>query len=403
MTASPLDVVDLSSVPQDAVRSTIERAAARLHTSLNLARGPLVRFLLFDAGPGVPGHLLIVAHHLVIDSLSWLVLQDDIERTYLHVERGAPVALPPKTTSVREWAEALERSARSTDVQGRSSLWRAIAAAPVASLPVDPTGDAEEPGIAGSETLQLPADLVERLRSAARSLGPRGDEGLLAATGLAVARWTGLRSVLLEVEGHGRDALPAPADPSRTAGWLTTAYPVLLQLETVDAAGAMAAVRRAGEMREHGWSYALLRHVARDPSLRGLAPEIGFNVLGGLDRRQSRELVDGWMVAGPLQSAAARRPHLLDLAAVPADGRIALDVSWSAHAWRRASIDCLLNGLRDAIADVAEHASAATTERTAADFPLAQLDDDQLQRLALAVNRDEANTHSGARSHEVDP
>ncbi len=42
--------------------------------SLNLDEGPLVRFIYFDMGKNQPGRLLVVAHHLVVDAVSWRIL-----------------------------------------------------------------------------------------------------------------------------------------------------------------------------------------------------------------------------------------------------------------------------------------------------------------------------------------
>ena len=57
--------------------------------------------------------LLLSVHHLAVDAVSWRVLLEDLESTYLQLERGEPVALPAKSTSFQAWARRLESHARS--------------------------------------------------------------------------------------------------------------------------------------------------------------------------------------------------------------------------------------------------------------------------------------------------
>src|ERR687895_217467 len=62
---------------------------------------------LFVRGPERPPSLLLVAHHMVIDGVSWRILLDDLETAYLQATRGEPIRLGPKTTSYRDWAHRL--------------------------------------------------------------------------------------------------------------------------------------------------------------------------------------------------------------------------------------------------------------------------------------------------------
>ncbi|WP_237527486.1 hypothetical protein, partial [Streptomyces sp. SID337] len=45
---------------------------------LDPARGEMVRAVWADAGPGRPGQLALVLHHLVVDGVSWRVLVPDL-------------------------------------------------------------------------------------------------------------------------------------------------------------------------------------------------------------------------------------------------------------------------------------------------------------------------------------
>ncbi|MBW2535870.1 MAG: hypothetical protein JRI55_30535, partial [Deltaproteobacteria bacterium] len=61
-------------------------------------------------GSGSPALLLVIAHHLVMDVVSWGVLLEDLEVGYRQARAGEPVSLPPRTTSFRDWVAFLEPS-----------------------------------------------------------------------------------------------------------------------------------------------------------------------------------------------------------------------------------------------------------------------------------------------------
>ena len=71
-----VDLSALSDVQQDMKMAEV---AAQLQASLNLEYGPLVRVALFDRGLHKSARLLVVIHHLVVDSVSWQILLEDLQ------------------------------------------------------------------------------------------------------------------------------------------------------------------------------------------------------------------------------------------------------------------------------------------------------------------------------------
>ena len=52
---------------------------------------------------------------------------------------------------------------------------------------------------------------------------------LLTALGRVCGEWSGSEEVLVDVEGHGREERGRKVDVSRTVGWFTTIYPMVLE------------------------------------------------------------------------------------------------------------------------------------------------------------------------------
>ncbi len=86
--------------------------------------------------------------------------------------------------------------------------------------------------------------------------------------------------ILLNLEGHGREALDTEVDISRTVGWFTTIYPVAIAVKHPD-----DAIRQLIEVKEtlhripnKGIGYGILRYLSGKPYDH--QPEITFNYLG---------------------------------------------------------------------------------------------------------------------------
>ena len=138
-TGIALERVDLSALAGDEQDRALEAAAAERQAGLRLEEGPLGRAVLFDRGER-GAVLFLVLHHLVVDGVSWRILRDDLERACAQLAAGEPVDLGEKTTSYREWSQALEAYAAGEALRAEAAHWLAQGPEGVAALPVDGEG-----------------------------------------------------------------------------------------------------------------------------------------------------------------------------------------------------------------------------------------------------------------------
>lgn len=68
------------------------------------------------------------------------------------------------------------------------------------------------------------------LKQAHRAYNTEMNDLLLTALGLTIYRWAGLERVLVSLEGHGRESILPELDITRTVGWFTTQFPVVLDM-----------------------------------------------------------------------------------------------------------------------------------------------------------------------------
>ncbi|MFC7386600.1 non-ribosomal peptide synthetase [Sphaerisporangium rhizosphaerae] len=337
--------VDVAGLAEDRVRAVVAEEGEIARSSLSPAAGAMVNAVWFDAGPGRPGLLLLVLHHLAVDGVSWRILVPDLQAAWEALAGGGRPVLDPVPTSFRHWAHTLASLAR----DAKAAPWDALPAAepPLGSRELDPRKDAA--GAARELTLTLPAADTEPLLTAVPALFHASVNDVLL-TGLAIAagQWRGREELLVDVEAHGREELAEGLDLSRTVGWFTSMYPVHLRTGPIDRRAVLAggpevgdALRRVKEtlraIPDNGVGFGLWRYLGGEPRVTPV-PQIAFNYLGRFGGGGGAGGDGGgayWTPASGMPTPVARDPempsaHAIELVATAVDrpGGTELSVTW---------------------------------------------------------------------------
>ncbi|MEU1799624.1 amino acid adenylation domain-containing protein [Streptomyces sp. NPDC019937] len=384
---TPLERVDLGHLDDEERRRATAALAERAQAGLDLDDGPLLRALLFTGAPGSPSQLFLTVHHLVVDGVSWRILLEDLERACRQTAAGRPVELGAKTTSFRDWAHRLAGHTEAGGFDAELDHWREVAAHPAAPLPADRDGENTMESVrhvsAGLDAEATDA-LLHKVPAVYRT---QVNDILLTALGQALCRWTGDERVVVDLEGHGREEILDGVDVSRTVGWFTSIFPVLLTVPHGTAAGdlikAMKESLRAVPQR--GIGYGALRYLAGDRSaLPEGSPAVSFNYLGqwqddGGDGLYAARAFDFGRDHSPLEA----RPHLLDIVGEVRGGRLEFTLHYSRDIHDEATVRALAESLVGAVRALIDHClSPGTGGATPSDFPLAGLDQAAVDRLA---------------------
>jgi amino acid adenylation domain-containing protein/non-ribosomal peptide synthase protein (TIGR01720 family) len=396
----PFEAVDLSTVPLERLREAIEESALQFQRSLNLSRGPVIRVVYYDCGRGKPGRLLLIVHHLVMDGVSWRIVLEDLQAVYQQLTLGERPWFPMKTTSYRQWVKGVAAYASSPAALAEVEFWAGISAPP--PLPRDLPGERNTEESARSVAVSLSAEETALLlQDVPRAYGTEINDVLLAAAAGAVARWAGTSQLFVEMEGHGREDLVPEANLSRTVGWFTSLYPVLLDLRSVTSPGAVLKIvkEQLRAIPRKGAGFLPLLTLSEDAALRERlrmipAPEISFNYLGQLDAalaeattfRPARES------AGRDRSEKATRSHLIDITGAVAGGRLQVEWTFSTSFHREQTIETLARDFLAALQGLIQHCTSPEAGGyTPSDFSLARLDqrklDSVLKALGTSKNR----------------
>ena len=388
----PLTSVDLTSLPAEDRMAAMERMATEAQASFDLARSPLLRVVLFRLGES-GWRLLLAAHHLVVDGVSWRILLEDLHTAYEQLRRGESVRLPEKTTSFRQWAEQLQQHAAGGGADSEADYWLATARGAAAVLPVDHEADEDANTRAESASVEISLSAEETaslLQDAPKAYRAQITDLMLTALAEAFANWTGDESLLVDLESHGREALGNAVNLSRTVGWFTSVYPVRLR-----ASGGVKSTKEAlRRVPRNGAGYGMLRYLAGGDIGRQLAaapaPQVSFNYLGQFD--QSFAQATAFRMAeessGESLHAGGRRRHLLEFNGNVLGGQLHFTCVYSRRVHERTTIERLLNDFSRALsALIRDCVSSEAHGLTPSDFPLARLDERKLGKLAKLMAR----------------
>lgn len=377
--------------------AALEQVGGKLQASLDLASGPVFGAALFREQNGPRSRLLMVAHHLVLDGLSWRIIVEDLIAACGQAARGENITFQPKTNSVRDWGQALQRHAARLAASAEAEWWAQHASDPMAEIvPDNPEGENVE-----SSATVFTASLNEERTSALlhtvpAAYGSQINDVLLAALALAFRDRTGAPALRLDLMGHGREDIGEDLDVSRTVGWLTSLFPVVLDVNgSASADAAIDAVRtHLRRIPGRGIGFGLIRSLApttpAGATLAGVPQaRMSFNYLGQFDQA----LAPGWSLrmartrCGPTRDPASPRAYLLEVDAMVVGGRLVVDWTFSKNLFRGDTIHGISDAFMDWLTRIIDQSAA--TAGVAESFPLAGLSDEGLARLSALFESSE--------------
>jgi bacitracin synthase 3 len=258
--------------------SEIESITTALNQKLNLEAGPLLRCLWVKSAK--QNYLYLVIHHLVIDGFSWRIIIEDLQSIFkAYINQNKPL-LASKTLSFKAWSEKLRQTKifdseinfwKSTCLEG-SGKFPALTKVPFEILELNETLD-----------VNLTKLLLGEVHTA---FNTQTNDILLMSLARSLTAIHGHENSLIYLEGHGRESIFEDVDISRTVGWFTSLYPVILKTQKSLAFGNQIKHFKE-DLRKtphNGLGYGVLKYQKNIAELKGnIAPILSFNYLGQFD------------------------------------------------------------------------------------------------------------------------
>ena len=366
----PFETVDLSGASADDEERAFLEVAERVQRSFDLALGPLLRAVLFErAAPNVP-QLLLVAHHLVVDAVSWPILVEDVHDVCRRLQRAGTAQLPPKSTSFKWWAQRMEEYARTPLLARELDYWLNAVPPRVEPLPVASDEGPNDVGSVVTVNARTSVDATSALLlSVPAAFGTQIMDALVAALTLSLQEWKGSEGLLVNLEGHGRDEVFEGANLFATVGWFTTLYPFYSILDPADGVRANLERTRAAlaVIPNKGFGYGPLRYMTAEGRRLGDLPaaEVSFNYFGRMDSAYGSldTFTPTYGPTGLTVSPLMKRAHLIEVNASVVEDGLQMQWTYSRNRHEHASIERLAGGFEQRIVEFGAAARRALQER----------------------------------------
>ncbi len=392
----PVTKVDLSGVEEGHRETILLETVERMQSRLNLSEGPLISLAHFGMGEGRPDRILILIHHLAVDSTSWHILLEDLNTACKQLRRGEIVQLPPKTSSFKSWSEQLSKHAQSPTVRRELGFWLGQAGSETPALQVDEATD--ENTIASSHSVIVslsPEETQSLLHQVPSAYNTQINDALLTALVLALSQFDGPTSIKVGLEGHGREQIVEDIDLSRTVGWFTSFFPVTLRIENISDLGeALKSIKeQLRRIPSRGIGYGLLRYLSQNQEisekLSALSePEVLFNYVGRFDQPSVEDSIFHLSTfPSASRNPKQHRSHLLEVNAAIFELRLTLRWTYSSRIHRRETVEHIANAYIDALQRIIVHClHPESAGYTPSDFPEAGLSQADLDSLIDGVS-----------------
>ena len=390
--STPFAVIDLSAMESGADEA-LRKSLDEQQKSLDISTGPIFKMVYYRMAANL-NRLFIVIHHTAVDGLSWRILLEDIGAAYDALARGEKSELPAKTTSCKYWAEKLYDYAASEQALAAVDAWNGMGADIAIPVDVDNGANTEASSkivsisLSESETFSL----LHEVNSAYQT---RINDILLTALIKAFAEWSGEKAVLIDLEGHGRESIIEDADISRTVGWFTTLYPVLLNLsgrQSLDEE-IKAVKKQLAAIPRNGIDYGIVKYLAPESEAgKKIAampqPRIAFNYLGQFSQSvQDIRFQVAEEYPGSERDPGAPRSYQLFVSGKIMDEKLQMSFIFSENLNKRETIEAFADDYRKHLSAIIEHCRKAKDDiRFSSDIGQYIMDDDELEDLLVELD-----------------
>jgi surfactin family lipopeptide synthetase A len=379
-----IDVVDLSAVPGAERAAQIETRGYEAKGGFDITDGLMLRAVLFKAEPE-RDRLLLILHHLVTDGLTWRIILEEFYNFYEVLHRRKELDLPQKTASLPDWYDALLMYRESGKLDKEKEYWQQAGAVDF-RLPYD-----REPGgvdwrvknqavvnarLDQEQTVFLLKDAHDVYKSDVQIL-------VFAALVRTLRQWTGKRTVAIEMESHGRHI--DDIDTSKTIGWFTAIYPVLVNRDDRTIGDEIKSVKEAiRKTPGSGIGYGILKYMSEaGKSMETKRAEVRFNYLG-----QFHGEVENPLFSYCRQSTGADvalENHMtaaVEINAMILNGVFTADINYNKEAFDESTMVSFAGNYIKSLEEILEHIrNEDDVHFTPSDFDTVDLGEDDLAAL----------------------
>lgn len=333
------------SLDEEELIKNITVFGKRLSDKLSIERGPLAAWDYIKTENG--NYMFVMVHHLIIDGVSWRVILDDMDMLLSDINAEDP----GKTSSYMAWAKWVNSYANEDARQYELEYWNnALAKA-------EPVFEVTEE--TANKQLQTVIELDEETTShlsedVHKAFNTDMTGFLLTALSKAVSVTCGKNIIPIMVESHGREILGENLNVSRTVGWFTSMYPVIINMGSLAGVDSLLKeVKKAmDEIPHKGFDYSILKYCREDCGDSRVnfdkQFEILFNFLGDIsvdvEKNNFRQAPFGF--SGNTASEE-KHEYALEINGVTVNGRMQFKATYCEGSLIEGLVEGIMNQFKD--------------------------------------------------------
>lgn len=266
-------------------------------SSFNIEKGPLWQIgYVYDSLNLSESKLFFAFHHLIIDTVSWRIIINDLYNFYQ--DRNLE-AYQSKSSSYREWIYSTEKLLLKN---AEERFW--------SDFIKDDTKDNFKIDLKNysSKKVEWDENVTKKLTSEISSaFHTEINDILLTALGMVLYKLNKKDINYITLEGHGRNTYDENIDTSNTIGWFTAIYPVRLQVSDSIADSIISVKESLRKIKNRELSYHIFKYSKKSTNEIIKAhrlPRVSFNYIGQFHSKDKEwELTneDSGMLMEPLE------------------------------------------------------------------------------------------------------
>ncbi|WP_108867379.1 non-ribosomal peptide synthetase [Aquimarina aquimarini] len=348
--------------------------------SLSIYTGESAKFVWIKTADNEEKNRLFMAvHHLLIDGVSWRILFEDLQKAMVSIKNNQPINLGNKYTSYRQWSQKLSEYANEGIEASEVAYWTTIINnRNEFPQDFDYKGSTIYEDVKNHDVIINNTITTAVLTKVHEVYNTEINDILLAALTLTLSEWGGTKNVTIALEGHGREELFEDVDISRTVGWFTTVFPVVLSAPKEKENLSELIIETKENLRKipnRGIGYGVLEYLSSQKQLPNNEisfDQIVFNYLGNFDT----SIKDGMINfskedKGNDISLLNANPHKIAINCMVIDGKLQLRWSYDSKRYKAITIQQLATQFNTYLEEIVSHCKTQkTVVKTVSDYML---------------------------------
>lgn len=374
-------VYDLKNIDELEFDKRIAEIGEEIKASIDINNGLLIKACLFKSN-SYNDILLLTAHHLAIDGVSWRIIYDDFDSLiYSHINKKDK-SLMVKTNSFKVWSENLTKQGNEI-FANEKNYWTNIIndySEVNMTLPIKCSNLQKRRNI----NFTFSDDMTSYInKNTINSYNIKMNEFLEIILALTISKCFETKIAAFCIESHGRQVFNDKIDISRTVGWFTSMYPISFNIgDKKDIGEIIRYVKeKLRSIPNNGIGFGILSN-STDEFRINKNKKIIFNYLGELDNSFANSYFKlSHKYSGEDISSDNILNSIMEINCMLVDGKLQFNIYYNDALVNKSFMEYFKQVFFNNADTIIKHCNEVSKEFTPSDFTLADLSQEELNSL----------------------